>query len=375
MLKKYNPFVRGSYPVGVKSDCYTDETRGVVLNVEIWYPAAEKYAGMDLDPKTKDVYQEVWLVEGMDEESTASQDAVRDADAAQGKYPLVILAHGWAGHRRESTFIGTHLASYGYVVISADFPVGTFGEVDAFFTKQETIHDYNALEKHVTAIGESRFRDIPFLIDTVIEKERNIDIEAGIGITGASYGGWTSFMAPSIDQRVIASVPMCPGIRSDFKYESGPLNVMPEIDFSKYSEDTKTLILCADRDCIIPLQVQLENLKRLENEYRMVIMFRADHNHFVDDIDDVGQVWLKDFLVRLANIFPDPEMNLKLMAERCCRPGQLVDVNTAKEVWRGLILAHMDRVLKRNADASDFIRGDIDAATETIGAHTYTISK
>src|SRR5262249_27794141 len=48
------------------------------------------------------------------------QDAVRDAAPRAGRFPLVAFSHGYGGHRRQSTFLCTHLASHGYVVVSAD---------------------------------------------------------------------------------------------------------------------------------------------------------------------------------------------------------------------------------------------------------------
>ena len=79
MVKTYEPFERGPHPVGVSSSSWGDTDRGCSLDVEIWYPAAETPAGQDLDEATQDQF----VVPGLsgEEGSTASQSAVRDAEA------------------------------------------------------------------------------------------------------------------------------------------------------------------------------------------------------------------------------------------------------------------------------------------------------
>ncbi len=77
----YNPFERGSYPAGVRSEKWTDEKNGYTLEMEIWYPATAKYKGMDLNPATKDRFDPIFVLEGddPDEMDKPMQDAVRDA--------------------------------------------------------------------------------------------------------------------------------------------------------------------------------------------------------------------------------------------------------------------------------------------------------
>ena len=45
-------------------------------------------------------------------------------------FSTVLLSHGFAGHRRESTFMGTHLASHGFLVVSADHIGSTHSDID-----------------------------------------------------------------------------------------------------------------------------------------------------------------------------------------------------------------------------------------------------
>src|SRR2546423_1438813 len=107
----YEPFERGPFPVGVRSGQITDSERdGRQLPFEVWYPAAAKYAGRDGDPARKDGFRV------RPDRPPLQQAAARDAAPHEGRYPLVLFSHTSSGHRRQSSFLCTHLASHGYVV-------------------------------------------------------------------------------------------------------------------------------------------------------------------------------------------------------------------------------------------------------------------
>src|SRR5690606_17664657 len=94
----YDPFTRGPRPVGVRTLDALDASRGRRLPIELWYPAHQRHAGRDTAPGTRDTYE---LMPGL---PPVHQDAVRDAEAEPGEYPLVAFSHGFGGHRRQSTF-------------------------------------------------------------------------------------------------------------------------------------------------------------------------------------------------------------------------------------------------------------------------------
>ena len=95
-------------------------------DVEVWYPAAEGAA----DGESKETYDvRNWLPKDErqkipDEKAPKwEMDAYRDvASSGDGPFPLVLFSHGFAGYRMQSTFLTVHLASWGYVVASADHP-------------------------------------------------------------------------------------------------------------------------------------------------------------------------------------------------------------------------------------------------------------
>ena len=120
----YDPFARGPYPAGVRTMALSDFARGGrLLPAEVWYPATDADAGRDVDPASRDTYD---LVPGF---PPFSQDAVRAAAPRAGRHPVVLFSHGYGGHRRQSTFLCTHLASHGYVVAAVDHTGNTMLDV------------------------------------------------------------------------------------------------------------------------------------------------------------------------------------------------------------------------------------------------------
>jgi dienelactone hydrolase len=112
---------RGPWPVGVR----TISVDGLV--VEVWYPAAlgsdrgrahERYDLRRSLPATEAAKipdaDNVWL----------PCECVRDlpVDVAHGPYPAVVFLHGAASFRAQSTFLATHWASRGFIVVAPDLP-------------------------------------------------------------------------------------------------------------------------------------------------------------------------------------------------------------------------------------------------------------
>src|SRR5438876_152784 len=123
---EFDPFARGPFPVGVRSGQLRDARRhDRPLPFEIWYPAAPGFIGLDLSPATQDTFTV------LPNAPPLRQAAVRDAAVQPGRYPLVVYSHTSLGHRRQSSFLCTHLASHGYVVAAADHTGNTFGDLVA----------------------------------------------------------------------------------------------------------------------------------------------------------------------------------------------------------------------------------------------------
>lgn len=109
----------GGFAVGVT----TLDMAGVP--VEVWYPAAPG-STEGLEREVYDMRQ--WLPPAeaakISDADTPlfTMDAYRDVDAAEGAYALVLFSHGMGGYRMQSSFLMTHLASWGFVVVAPEHP-------------------------------------------------------------------------------------------------------------------------------------------------------------------------------------------------------------------------------------------------------------
>ncbi|MGW2620731.1 alpha/beta hydrolase [Streptomyces sp. NPDC001500] len=95
------------------------------MPVEVWYPAVARHRGQDLDEPGMDHYV---AASGM---PPAAQHAVRDAEPAEGRFPLLVYCHGAWGHRRNASHLCTHLAGHGYVVAAPDFTGDTADDLQS----------------------------------------------------------------------------------------------------------------------------------------------------------------------------------------------------------------------------------------------------
>lgn len=90
------------------------------LSLKIWYPAATSERGT--------LYHSAMSGEhGADVPFTVPGIATPGAPAAQGRFPLVILAHGYGNSPEALSWLGENLASKGYVVVAPAFrdpPIG-----------------------------------------------------------------------------------------------------------------------------------------------------------------------------------------------------------------------------------------------------------
>ncbi|HJR07854.1 MAG TPA: dienelactone hydrolase family protein [Pyrinomonadaceae bacterium] len=334
----YDPFVRGRFPVGVRTTEAFDAARERPFTCEVWYPAAQ-HAGQDIAPETQDSY----TVPASD--ATLSQSVVRDAEAARGIYPLVIFSHSSGGNRRQSTFLCTHLSSHGYVVAALNH-----SEIVAPELARKSVETDDERAARWEAMIASRVPDIRFLLNQLLDgaawdSEAKLD-PARIGIVGHSFGGWTALAAIDVEPRIRAVVALAPGGASQPK--PGMLPV--KLTFN-WTRDVPTLYLVAENDASLPLAGMYELFERTPATKQMLVLRRADHMHFMDNVEELHEaVRAMPFTGELAWL---PE-EMRPIAELCS--GQ-----QAHLFVRGLTLCHLDATLKRHEEAQRFLDSDIQA--------------
>jgi predicted dienelactone hydrolase len=193
----------GAMPVGVRTLDLVDPSRqnpaGTgprTLTVEVYHPSTpDAVAGVP-----RDVVQ----VLGVELFPTP---AYRDVARAPGAFPLVVYSHGSGGVRFENLALAVHLASHGYVFVTADHP-------------GDTLLDPG---DEMSAVLTNRPKDVSFLIDQFLTfNEQDGSFFAGaidadhIAATGWSYGGYTAMalaagtfsLGTFTDARVKAIVPL-----------------------------------------------------------------------------------------------------------------------------------------------------------------------
>jgi predicted dienelactone hydrolase len=216
----------------------TSVTTGMprVLDPVVWYPAAG-----DADPPT-------------------------NARVRRGRYPLVIYSHGSCGRPSEATYYTTALASRGFIVV-APYHVGNTAD-DGLATCVGMFVD-SAL---------NRFPDVEATIDAALAAAADPGSRfAGhvrtdlIGMTGLSFGGFTTLFAAQHDPRLVAALSMVPGGTS-------ALAQGPENDIT-----IPTMVIGAERDQVVGYAESPLAFARLAGPRFLVKLFAANHLSVVDD--------------------------------------------------------------------------------------------
>jgi dienelactone hydrolase len=119
---------------------------------------------------------------------------------APGPHPLVVYSHGFMSNRHGGAYLAEHLASYGYVVVSTDYPLTHFA----------------APGGPNVADAVNQPGDVSFMIDTVLALDGEAKPFTGeidptrIGVFGLSLGGLTTTLVafhPELrDPRIAAAI-------------------------------------------------------------------------------------------------------------------------------------------------------------------------
>jgi predicted dienelactone hydrolase len=307
---EYDPFAAGPHQVDVRTIVAIDQARGRHFPIEIW-------------------------------------------SAAQSRLlPLIVFSHYSGGHRRTATYLCTHLASHGYRVAAMDH-----SEVVAPELARRADETAEARAARIEAIIGSRVPDVQFLLDHLLGGDAHVELdEARIGLVGHSFGGWTVLATPEVDARVRSVVALAPGGSSSPRPGILPL----KLTFA-WGRDVPTLYLAAENDVPIPLAGVYELFDRTPSPKRMFILRRADHQHFIDDVEEAHEA------VRAATFPPEAAWIPVAM-----RPiAELSSGEQAHTFVRGLTLAHFDSTLCQIEAADRFLSYAVEAGLAARGVEAF----
>ncbi len=238
-----DPSKPGPYPVGVTRTTLVDHSRTDALTgkprtlvTEIWYPATDAARGLPKNKYTdflsvpvgvgiEAVLQLAWKKSAAELNACYGNDAVRDARVRQGRFPLIVFSHGNGGMRHQNTFWCDHLASHGYIIVSADHT----GNARFTIIDGEVI-PYAGDQRQASAVD--RPTDMRFLLDEMTRWDKGadsrftgrIDTEK-VAATGMSFGGFAAVQAIEQDARFKAVIPMA-GARGEHNNLATPALVM-----------------------------------------------------------------------------------------------------------------------------------------------------
>jgi fermentation-respiration switch protein FrsA (DUF1100 family) len=224
----------GPYPVGVRTFPLGAEG----AKVEIWYPSTDD-AVVGKEPASYRLSD--WLPPALQARVTEDLDsldtlAYRDAAVSDGgPFPLVLFSHGFASYRDQSTFLTTHLASWGMVVVSPDhlsrglLSILSGGEPDQNAATADMRAAVVVLRDTVTAAGGPLDGDVDYdlvaiaghsagsgtAITSAADAQLGVDVDGYIALSAGERAGATSqtplpdmpsvFMAGTDDVTVEAS--------------------------------------------------------------------------------------------------------------------------------------------------------------------------
>jgi len=367
-MTSYDPFARGPHPVGVRTHTWTDPARDRALPVEVWYPATDAHRGHDLDPERQDRFKAMPMA------PETQQAAVRDASTREETLPLVIFSHGFGSERRQTTHFCTHLASHGYAVASMDHVGNTTADMlqQGMAAASGDLPDPIAL---MHGFAADRPADASFVIDQMLAEAGGVLIDPDrIGITGHSFGGWTTLQTAAKDVRIRAAIPLAPaGGESPLTADiDGDEPLGSSLDLA-WGRDVPTLFLVADRDTLLPLPGMRGLIERTPGPRRAIALSDSDHFHFCDGVEQMHDLF-KMMGPMMAASGPLANPNSQQMFEDMRSSAELCPGEHAYALIQGLGLAHLDAHLRDHEHAVLFIEGDLVAHLAERGVRAEEIS-
>ena len=260
------PSHRGPHPVGViETEIPShrdpiDSSRRLLCS--IWYPGAP----------------------GQQERADASHPldlphtATADLVPLPRPCPLIIFSHGNSGYRQQSTFLTTHLASWGFLVAAPDHAGNTFEEM------LQLQSDEARREVHLRARDQrpiDLLSTLHALVDAAHESHRRATADPkAIGVLGHSFGGWTALKTPALDDRVRAVCGLAPASEPFVGRKAFLPGELP------LAAHVRSLVIAAQNDVLVDQETSIAPLfRRLGPAAQLEVLPDADHFHFCDGLE------------------------------------------------------------------------------------------
>ena len=173
------------------------------IKVEIWYPAVDGSKGTETYDVRDFTAPAIKALLTADIPATYSYAATRDAAVRAGSFPVVLYSHGYSAMRLASSFLTSHLASWGIIAVAPDHPTRDL---------------YHAVAQITPDVVTDPADDLLGSLDLVTTKgstpgdllDGHVDTNH-VGAMGHSAGGATVLKA-ALDPRISGYVSMASGL-------------------------------------------------------------------------------------------------------------------------------------------------------------------
>jgi pimeloyl-ACP methyl ester carboxylesterase len=321
------------------------------IPVELWYPATEAYRGQDQAEATCDRFT---IGPGM---PVMTQGAVRDAEPAPGRFPLILSSHAAVSHRRDAALLGPHLASHGYVVAAPDHPGDMIGESSAEGAAAGPGAPRRRASDEETVTN--RPRDAIFVLDRLLADAdpgaaAMID-RARIATCGVSLGGWTTLRVNSLDRRPQASFVTVPswGLSGPFTQTKLQTSL---IRLDDWGRRVPTFLLAGERDMLVILADMRELYARLPTPKRFAVLEAASHFHWAEGAEGLYEACRTMWETGVIAV---PGADVAGLTKATPPFSELCPNWHGTETLNALCLAHMDIYVNGDAGARAFLDGDV----------------
>jgi len=248
----------GPYPVGV-----TSLELAAGNKVEVWYPAIEGTTGTDSYDMRDFIPEAITALLTADVPAVYEYPAGRDAGAATGTFPVVLFSHGSSGIRFQSTFLTSHLASWGIIVASPDH-----WSRDLFHTLSAPVGDRNS---SVTELLETLDLVTAENVRPGSRLEGMVDAERVVAM-GHSAGGGT-ILGAALDDRIDGYISLA----------SGALGMGSDPSTAPALPDKPSFFIAGALDAIISAEESTRpSFEAVPGPSRLWIIDGVGHNGFDD---------------------------------------------------------------------------------------------
>ncbi len=263
----------GPYPVGVV------ELTGGEVPITVFYPALD---GSEEGQPAATYDLREWLpaaealkVGAFDDYTMSAYEGLPPADPDGGPYPLVLFSHGLAGYRLQSTFLTTHLASWGFVVAAVEHPyrnlTAVFGDLAAFADQlgADDSPDVAQLLGAIDLVAAATAAPGGPLAGLAVDVDH-------VGAVGHSLGGFAVFAAAR-DPRITSYVAFAFPVGGSFVEPTTPATTS-----GAPPPDKPSLLVAGSADVIAPVSRVDAAYAALPAPKRLAILDGMTHLGFTD---------------------------------------------------------------------------------------------